>query len=130
MQQQMRTLALTIAVMLSAAVAEAQTRIKPGFNLFSPDQDVQIGQQSAEQAEQQLHLLNDREVNDYVSRIGQRLAANAGGPGFQYRFRVVNASDINAFALPGGFVYVNWVLAAGRAICCQLVESRKAHFSR
>ena len=107
MQQPMRALALTMAAMLSAAVAEAQTRIKPGFNLFSPDQDVQIGQQSAAQAEQQLPLINDREVNDYVSRIGQRLAANAGGPGFQYRFRVVNASDINAFALPGGFVYVN-----------------------
>jgi hypothetical protein len=103
----MRTLALTMTVMLSAAVADAQTRMKPGFNLFSPDQDVQIGQQSAAQAEQQLSLINDREVNDYVSRIGQRLAANAGGPGFQYRFRVVNASDINAFALPGGFVYVN-----------------------
>ena len=37
----------------------------------------------------------------------QRLAANAGGPNFQYRFRVVNASDINAFALPGGPIYLN-----------------------
>src|SRR5206468_7300366 len=38
---------------------------------------------------------------------GRRLAQNAGGPAFNYQFRVVNASDINAFALPGGYVYVN-----------------------
>lgn len=102
-----RASALFFAVAFYAAVAGAQTKIKPGFNLFSPDDDVQVGQQSAAQAEQQLPMLNDRAVNDYVNRIGQRLAANAGGPAFHYQFRVVNASDINAFALPGGFVYVN-----------------------
>ena len=52
-------------------------------------------------------IMNDQQVDTYVNRIGQKLAANAGGPQFQYRFKVVNASDINAFALPGGFVYIN-----------------------
>ena len=103
----MRRYQFAFAILLCAALAEAQTNVKPGFNLFSPDQDVQVGQQSAVQAEQQLPILNDRTVTDYVNRIGQRLATNAGGPKFSYRFRVVNASDINAFALPGGFVYVN-----------------------
>ena len=51
--------------------------------------------------------MRDADVEAYVNRIGQKLAANAGGPQFQYRFRVINASDINAFALPGGFVYLN-----------------------
>jgi len=100
-------IALVTVLMLSAGIADAQTKIKSGFNLFSPQDDVNVGQQSAVQAEQQLPMLNDAQVNAYVNRIGQRLAANAGGPQFQYRFRVVNASDINAFALPGGFVYVN-----------------------
>src|SRR5438270_44142 len=99
--------ALALMLLLSAGMAQAQTKIKPGFNLFSAQDDVQIGQQSAVQAEQQLPLLNDAQTNAYLDRIGQRLAANAGGPQFQYRFRVVNQSDINAFALPGGFVYVN-----------------------
>src|SRR5437762_8750903 len=99
--------ALVLALLLWSAAADAQTKIKPGFNLFSPEQDVQVGQQSVVEAERQLPLLNDAAVNGYVNRIGQRLAANAGGPNFQYQFRVVNASDINAFALPGGFVYVN-----------------------
>jgi hypothetical protein len=100
-------LAVVIAVTLMAGVAEAQTKVNPGWNMFSPQQDVEIGAQSAVQAERQLPILRDREVDDYINRIGQRLAANAGGPQFQYRFRVVNASDINAFALPGGYVYLN-----------------------
>jgi len=100
-------IALATALLLSAGIAGAQTRIKSGFNLFLPQDDVQIGQQSAAQAEQQLPLVRDAQTNAYINRIGQRLAANAGGPQFQYNFRVVNASDINAFALPGGFVYVN-----------------------
>jgi len=98
---------LMLALSLVAGVAEAQTKVNPGWNMFSPQQDVEIGQQSAVQAEQQLPILRDSDVDAYVNRIGQRLAANAGGPNFQYRFRVVNASDINAFALPGGYIYVN-----------------------
>jgi beta-barrel assembly-enhancing protease len=100
-------IALVTVLMLSAGIADAQTKIKPGFNLFSPQDDVNVGQQSAVQAEQQLPILNDAQTNAYLNRIGQRLAANAGGPQFQYRFRVVNQADINAFALPGGFIYVN-----------------------
>ncbi|HEV3484411.1 MAG TPA: M48 family metallopeptidase [Vicinamibacterales bacterium] len=100
-------IALMIALSLTAAVADAQTKINPGWNLFSAQQDAEIGAQSAVEAERQLPMLRDAEVQAYVDRIGQRLAANAGGPRFQYRFRVVNASDINAFALPGGFIYLN-----------------------
>jgi len=100
-------IAMLIALTLSAGIAEAQTKIKTGWNLFSPQQDVEIGQQSAVEAERQLPILRDSDVDNYVNRIGQRLAQNAGGPAFQYRFRVVNASDINAFALPGGYIYLN-----------------------
>src|ERR1700737_1434889 len=100
-------IALFLALILGAGIANAQTNIKPGFNLFSASDDVQIGQQSAAEAQQQLPLVNDSQVNTYLNQIGQRLAANAGGPKFQYQFHVVNSSDINAFALPGGFIYLN-----------------------
>jgi beta-barrel assembly-enhancing protease len=100
-------IALMIALSLAAGVAEAQTKVNPGWNMFSAQQDVEIGQQSAAEAERQMPILNDATVQNYVNRIGQKLAANAGGPNFQYRFRVVNASDINAFALPGGYIYIN-----------------------
>ena len=107
--------ALAVAVVMSAAVADAQTNVKPGFNLFSPQDDAQIGAQSAAEAERQMPIVRDGNVENYVNSIGQRLAANAGGPQFRYQFRVVNASDINAFALPGGYVYVNrGVLEAAR----------------
>jgi Zn-dependent protease with chaperone function len=100
-------IALAIALSLVAGVAEGQTKINPGWNMFSAQQDVEIGAQSASEAERQLPILNDSQVESYVNRIGQKLAANAGGPQFQYRFRVVNAADINAFALPGGYIYLN-----------------------
>lgn len=101
------SVALVLALALTGVVAEAQTQVNPGWNMFSPQQDVEIGQQSAVQAERQLPIVRDADVDAYVNRIGQKLAANAGGPKFQYRFRVVNASDINAFALPGGYIYLN-----------------------
>ncbi|HEX6096626.1 MAG TPA: M48 family metallopeptidase [Thermoanaerobaculia bacterium] len=100
-------LAVMFAVTLMAGAAEAQTKINPGWNMFSAQQDVEIGAQSAAEAERQLPIVRDSDVENYVNRIGQRLAQNAGGPQFQYRFRVVNASDINAFALPGGYIYLN-----------------------
>lgn len=100
-------LAVLLTVMIAPALVAAQTVVKPGFNLFSAEQDVQIGQQSAQEANTKLPLLNDAEVNAYVNRIGQKLAAQAPGPKFNYQFHVVNTSDINAFALPGGFIYIN-----------------------
>ena len=98
---------LIAAMLMTAAIASAQTKINPGFNLFSAAQDVEIGTASSAEADRQLPLVSDRAVVAYVNEIGQRLAAHAGGPGFTYQFRVVNASDMNAFALPGGFVYIN-----------------------
>src|SRR5689334_16657421 len=68
--------AMVLALALSVGIAQAQTKIKPGFNLFSPQDDVQVGQQSAAAAEQQLPILRDASVQAYVNRIGQRLAAN------------------------------------------------------
>jgi len=52
-------------------------------------------------------VLSDAQVDEYLSRIGQKLAQNAGGPQFEFQFRLVNQAEINAFALPGGFIFVN-----------------------
>ena len=101
-----RALTLVAALVGSAAVTVAQTPVKAGFNLFSPEQDVEIGKQSAAQAERQLPVLPYSSAERYVDAIGRRLAAVAPGPKFPYTFKVVNAADINAFALPGGPTYV------------------------
>jgi Zn-dependent protease with chaperone function len=92
---------------LSAGVVFAQTRIKPGFNLFSVAQDQEIGRQSAVEAERQLPILANRSIEGYINAVGKRLAAVAPGANYPYQFKVVNASDINAFALPGGYLYLN-----------------------
>lgn len=95
-----------VAFTIASGAALAQTQVKSGFNVFSVEQDVEIGRQSAAEAERQLPLLRDSSVQGYVERVGRRLADAAPGPKFPYTFKVVNASDINAFALPGGPTYV------------------------
>jgi len=92
---------------LSTPLLAQPTQVKPGFNVFSVEQDVEIGRQSAAEAERQLPILNDRRADGYANEIIRRLAAAAPGAKYPYQIRVVNASDINAFSLPGGFMYVN-----------------------
>jgi predicted Zn-dependent protease len=89
----------------------AQTKIAYHSNKFTVQDDVKVGRQAAREAEQQFPILRDEVVRAYVERVGQRLVAAIPAqfqhPEFQYYFKVVNASDINAFALPGGPMYVN-----------------------
>jgi predicted Zn-dependent protease len=70
-------------------------------------QEVQLGAQSSAEINRQLPLLNDRATLNYVNEIGQRIAAVADPRGIRYNFYVVNSDVVNAFALPGGYVYVN-----------------------
>jgi hypothetical protein len=87
-----------------------------GFNLFSTSQDVEIGKQSAIEAEKQLSLLNDATTNRYLNGIIQRLAGVAPGAKYPYQIKAVNSAEINAFALPGGPMYVNTgLIAAARS---------------
>ena len=104
-----RILALGLMGVLSAPCL-AQTTTKeptPGFNLFSVNQDIEIGRQSALEAERQLPLLNNRNVDTYLNRIVQRLASYAPGAKYPYTVKAVNSNEINAFALPGGPLYIN-----------------------
>ena len=90
-----------------AQTAAAQTQVKSGFNMFSPEQDVEIGRQSAAEVDSQLPFVTNQTAEDFVNDVGGRLTPQAPGPKFFYQFRVVDASDLNAFALPGGYLYVN-----------------------
>jgi Zn-dependent protease with chaperone function len=106
----MRKLLVITALGLLSTPALAQSVTKqpqPGFNLFSVSQDIEIGKQSAVEAERQLPLLRNSGVDSYLNRIIQRLAAGAPGAKYPYQIKAVNAPEINAFALPGGPMYVN-----------------------
>lgn len=89
----------------------AQTQIKYHSNKYKVEDDVKLGRQAAAEVEQQMPLLNDSEVQGYVQRVGHRLVSSIPSQfqqqQFQYFFKVINARDINAFALPGGPMYVN-----------------------
>src|SRR5438094_5454480 len=101
------TVGLVLAVGLGAYAADSRTKLKPGWNLFSPQQDIEMGRESAKQAEMQLLILNDRQVTTYIDTLGKQLASHAPGEKYPYQFKIVNDTAINAFALPGGYVYVN-----------------------
>lgn len=111
MRQQLRSASTLLAVALSAALLTAQTRITPPDNKYTPAQDVQLGREAAAEAEKQLPVMRDDTVTSYVEDIGRRLVnaipPELGHSEFRYSFKVVNVREINAFALPGGPMYIN-----------------------
>lgn len=95
-------------LLIAPAPLEARYKAKPGWNLFSREQEVQVGQQAAADMEKQLPILKDSDpVTRYIQRLGKDLAAKAPPPAYPYTFKVVNQKEINAFALPGGPIYIN-----------------------
>lgn len=106
-----RKMALVLLAAASlAAIASARdnrTKIKPGVDRYSPDQDAQIGHKLALELEHRLPMLDDERITLYLSKLGNQLALAAPGPHFAYEFHCINSRDINAFALPGGFIFIN-----------------------
>ncbi len=103
-------LALIASLTISLS-ADAQTRIDRHPNRFSPAQDVELGRRAAAEVRQELPIIRDGRTQNFVERIGERLVAAIPGrlqqPQFRYTFQVVDKRDINAFALPGGPIFVN-----------------------
>jgi beta-barrel assembly-enhancing protease len=112
-----RALALMLVLMLAGCAARAPQPLQPGaqafpqpggFNNFSVEQEIQIGKQASVEADRELPILPaSNEVSQYVRTLGEKLAAQVPEPKYPYSFKVVNQKEINAFAMPGGPVYVN-----------------------
>src|SRR5882672_6950127 len=104
---------LVPVLMLTVALgtASAQTHVVAPPNKYKVSDDVKLGQDAAAQVQKEMPLLNDSSVEEYVAGIGQRLVrvipAEYQHPEFRYTFRVVNQKEINAFALPGGPMFLN-----------------------
>jgi Zn-dependent protease with chaperone function len=86
-----------------------RTQLKPPWNMYSPQTDVQLGRKNAQLLEERLPLCKDPKVDEYLTKLGMRLVSKLPTRGIQYpwEFHCVNDKSINAFALPGGFVFVN-----------------------
>jgi len=91
------------------SLAQGPHRFQPGFNLFSKEQDVQLGEETAVQVRKQMTVISDPVLTAYVNRVGKRLVAaqEATESGFPFSFEVVADPSINAFALPGGHMFIN-----------------------
>lgn len=85
----------------------AQTKVKPGWNFFSMKDDLEFGREAAKEIEQEMPLIHDPLVQQWIDGLGRRLASKTSMPNLPWQFRVTNSREINAFALPGGFVYIN-----------------------
>ncbi len=102
-------LVATLGLTLVPGVWAQRSNLKPPWNAYSPQKDVQLGKQSAQMLAKRLPLCNDPKVDAYLTKLGLRLVSKMPTRGVKYpwEFHCVNDKEINAFALPGGYVFVN-----------------------
>lgn len=92
----------------SLTVLAERTKLKPGLNNYSPQQDIEMGREVAKEAEKELVVINDSTTRSYITALGQRLATKIPNEyNFPFSFKVVDDRSINAFALPGGPIYIH-----------------------
>src|SRR2546422_5427153 len=110
------TFTLAVLVTLSSAVAAKDKKKDPdeignrdvgkGVNFYSIEKEIALGKQLAQEVERQAKLVDDAVVTEYVNRIGQNLARNSDAK-MPFTIKVIDSQDVNAFALPGGYMFVN-----------------------
>jgi Peptidase family M48 len=99
---------LAISFFLPAPHLDARVELQPCKNNIPPQQQIELGQKVAKQVYEQMPVLPDSSpATLYVQSLGRKLAAEAPGYKWPFNFHVVNVADINAFALPGGAIFVN-----------------------
>ena len=99
----------TVILSFAPGIWAQRSNLKPPWNVYSPAKDVEFGKQNAEILQKRLPLCNAPKVDAYLTKLGLRLVSKLPTRGVQYpwEFHCVNSKEINAFALPGGYVFVN-----------------------
>jgi len=100
----------TLIVAPAALCLEEPTSSKAIYNTFSDEEEMTMGRNAAAEVEKVQPILDDEALGAYVEKIGQRIAKDSQRPKLQYHFKIVNTPVMNAFSLPGGYVYVNRAL--------------------
>ncbi len=94
--------------LLQAQCIFARVEISPCKNNYSPEQQIALGQKAARQVYAEMPVLPDSSpITKYIQRLGEKLTAQAPGYKWPYNFHVADVAEVNAFALPGGTVFVN-----------------------
>ncbi|MBN2333086.1 MAG: M48 family metalloprotease [Deltaproteobacteria bacterium] len=102
--------AILISLLSSCAVNPVTG--SPELMIYSDEQEVSMGQKAHPQVVQEYGYYNDRQIQDYVSAVGRRVSSHCERQSLNYHFTVIDAPILNAFALPGGYVYVSRGLLA------------------
>src|SRR5688500_15290985 len=95
------------AALAGCASRHPEQAILPGFNVYSQDQEIALGQEAAAEIRKQVEVVNDQRLQRYISDLGQTLARQPQAGGYPYSFTLINDPSINAFALPGGPIFVH-----------------------
>ncbi|MFP5345218.1 MAG: M48 family metalloprotease, partial [Gammaproteobacteria bacterium] len=101
-----------LAAMLPGACAVNPVTGQSDFVLMSEEQEIKIGRDAAPQIIKEFGQYEGQALQDYVQRVGEKLAANSHRANLVYRFTVLDTADVNAFALPGGYIYITRGLLA------------------
>ena len=115
MKQKHSRLALSFLLVLAAGCGSGSD-----FNLISLEEEWQLGQQLSQDIARQIPLNQDPVVNQYVQQMGQRIVAQTNMANLPWNFHVVNDPSINAFAIPGGHVYIHTGLINASANASEL----------
>ena len=110
-----RTLLLTCLFALSGVLGGCAVNPATGetdFVTMSEQDELALGRQASQEAAKQYPRYADEKLQAYVQQVGERVARVGDRPTLQYRFTVVDSPDINAFALPGGYIYIHRGLMA------------------
>src|ERR1041385_3920383 len=77
-----------------------------GVNFYSIEKEIALGKQLAQEVERQAKIADDPIISEYVNRLSQNLARNSDAK-VPFTTKVIDSNEVNAFALPGGFMFVN-----------------------
>ena len=100
------TLFVTLFVVTGSGLFGCAGKISD-INIFTDAQEVQLGKQFSREIEKEIKIYSDPVVTAYIDQLGQHLASYSQRRNITYHFKVVNTEDVNAFAVPGGYLYVN-----------------------
>ena len=100
------TLWVALVVITSSGLFGCAGRISD-INIFTDAQEVQLGKQFSREIEKEMKIYSDPVVTAYIDQLGQHLANHSQRQNITYHFKVVNTDVVNAFAVPGGYLYVN-----------------------
>ncbi len=107
MRRRVFALILSIPLVLCAQKAARQQEVRVQKTSLTRDQEIQLGKEAAAQVEREMEIVHNPDVEAWLNRIGQNLARTPQANEYPYYFKIVNEDSINAFALPGGPMYVH-----------------------